>query len=241
MTATRGSVSEATPPPRAPVTVELRYRSDAALLVTYATQIVKGELTLNAPAPLRNGTPAELRLTAPASAMVLSGVVTATRADSGGRPQFATMDVKLNPPGEAIGAAVNRLAFEFRGITALVAASQAAPRAHLIRYLRAIINCRFVELDQKRLAEPGAIGNIDLALVDLDSSGPAGYELYAQLRQHAEARTAPVLALAQSERDRVRAASLGFDEALSNPPAFAELQAATLRCLGRPSLVVVGS
>jgi CheY-like chemotaxis protein len=236
----RDAASEATPPPRAPVTLDLRYRSDAALLVAYATQIVKGELTLHTPTPIRNGTHAELRLSAPASAIALSGVVSGTRADSGGRPQFATMDVKLNPPGEALGAAVDHLAFEFRGITALVAASQAAPRAHLIRYLRAIINCRFVEVDQKKLTEPGAIGNIDLALIDLDSSGPAGYELYAQLRQHGEARTAPVLALAQLERDRLRAASLGFDEALSNPPAFAELQAATLRCLAKPTLVVVG-
>jgi CheY-like chemotaxis protein len=240
VTATRDPVGEATPPPRAPITLELRYRSDVALLVSYATQIVKGELTLNTQVPIRNGTPAELRLSAPASAISLSGVVSGTRADSGGRPQFATMDVKLNPPSEAIGQAVDRLAFEFRGITALVAASQAAPRAHLIRYLRAIINCRFVEIDQKKLSEPGAVCNVDLALVDLDSSGPAGYELFAQLRQHADARTAPVLALAQLERDRARAASLGFDEALSNPPAFAELQAATLRCLAKPSLIVVG-
>ena len=27
---------------------------------------------------------------------------------------------------------------------------------------------------------------------------------------------------------------LGFDEALRNPPAFAELEAAVLRCLARP-------
>ncbi len=43
-----------------------------------------------------------------------------------------------------------------------------------------------------------------------------------------------MLALAQLERDRARAASLGFDEALTNPPAFAELQASVLRALGKP-------
>ena len=71
----------------------------------------------------------------------------------------------------------------------------------------------------------------------LDSTGAAGYELYARLREHPEAGSAPVLAVAQLERDRVRAASLGFDEALSNPPAFADLQSSVLRALGKPLTV----
>ena len=91
-----------------------------------------------------------------------------------------------------------------------------------------------IELDQRKLAEPGAIGNVDLGVIDLDSSGTLGYELYARLREHREAGSAPVLAVAQLERDRARAASLGFDEALANPPAFADLQAAALRALAKP-------
>ena len=41
------------------------------------------------------------------------------------------------------------------------------------------------------------------------------------------------------ERDRARAASLGFDEALANPPPFTELQAATLRSLAKPTRVTL--
>jgi hypothetical protein len=48
-----------------------------------------------------------------------------------------------------------------------------------------------------------------------------------------------VLAVAQLERDRARAASLGFDEALANPPAFSDLQAAALRSLAKPMRVEV--
>ena len=70
-------------------------------------------------------------------------------------------------------------------------------------------------------------------------TGAAGYELYARLREHPEAGSAPVLAVAQLERDRARAASLGFDEALSNPPAFADLQNSVLRALGKPLTVRV--
>jgi CheY-like chemotaxis protein len=226
---------------RGAVLVELSYRSDTALLVTYATHLVRGELTVQTETPLRTGTPLQIRLTAPTMSISVGGVVSLTRADSGGRPQFAAMEVSLTSPADALGEAVDRLAFGFRGIKALVAASQAAPRAHLVRYLRAIITCHVVEADQKTLAEPGAVGNVDLTVIDLDSSGPAGYDLYAQLRQHPEAGSAPVLALAQLERDRLRAAALGFDEALPNPPAFAELQAALLRVLAKPTRVTVRS
>ena len=121
----------------------------------------------------------------------------------------------------------------------LVAALQAAPRALLIRYLRSIITCDVIEIDQKRFTDPGALHDVDLTVIDLDSAGVAGYELYARLRQHAEVGSAPVLALAQMERDRARAASLGFDEALANPPPFAELQAATLRSLAKPTRVTL--
>ena len=48
-----------------------------------------------------------------------------------------------------------------------------------------------------------------------------------------------MLAVAQLERDRARAASLGFDEALANPPTFADLEAAALRCLAKPISVKV--
>jgi CheY-like chemotaxis protein len=224
---------------RTPVRIELSYRSDTALLVTYATHLVRSELTVWTETPFRTGTPLALRLTAPTMSIDVDGVVSLTRADSGGRPHFAAMEVALTSPLESLGEAVDRLAFGFRGIRALVAASQAAPRAHLTRYLRTIINCEVAEADQKKLGEPGATGNVDVTVIDLDSTGPAGYDLYAQLRQHPEVGSAPVLALAQLERDRARAASLGFDEALANPPAFAELQAGLLRALAKPTRVTV--
>jgi CheY-like chemotaxis protein len=228
-----------TPPVRPPLGVELTYRSHAALLVAYSTYLVKGQLPIETASPFGNGTPMAIRLVAPTTAINMAGVVAWSRNEAQGPGQPAGMGVTLAASAERIGAAVDKLAFEFRGITALVAASQAAPRALLIRYLKSIITCNVIELDQAKLAEPDALRNVDLAVIDLDSAGPAGYELYAHLRQHPEASSAPVLAVAQLERDRARAASLGFDEALANPPAFADLEAAALRCLARPIAVKI--
>jgi CheY-like chemotaxis protein len=235
-------------PTRAPVVrvvrMELAYRSDTALLVTYATRLVRSELTVWTELPYPPGTRLALRLKAPNTAIDVEGTVSLARADSGGRPQFAALEVALTSPLESFGDSIDRMAFGFRGVRALVAASQAAPRAHLTRYLRTIISCQVAAVDKAKLAEPGAVGPgavgpVDITVIDLDSTGPAGYELYTRLREHPDAGTAPVVGLAQLERERARAASIGFDEAIANPPAFAELQAAILRVLGKPMHVKI--
>jgi CheY-like chemotaxis protein len=213
--------------------LELTYRSDAALLVAYATHLARGQLLLDTAEQLASGANVQLRLVAPATSIALTAVVARGRGEgSGAHPSEVALTLTSRP--ESFGESVDKLAFGFRGLKALVAASQAAPRALLIRYLRSIVTCEVIEIDQRRLSEPGAICNIDLGVVDLDSTGAAGYELYARLREHNEAGSAPVLAVAQLERDRARAASLGFDEALSNPPAFADLQSSVLRALAKP-------
>ena len=216
--------------------LELTYRSDAALLVAYATHLSRGQLLLDTSERLATGANVQLLLVAPATSIALSAVVARAQGEGNGTHP-SEVALTLTSRAETFGDSVDKLAFGFRGLKALVAASQAAPRAMLIRYLRSIVTCEVIEIDQRRLSEPGAICNIDLGVVDLDSTGAAGYELYARLREHAEAGSAPVLAVAQLERDRARAASLGFDEALSNPPAFADLQASVLRALAKPLTV----
>jgi CheY-like chemotaxis protein len=215
-------------------TLELTYRSDAALLIAYATNIARGQLCVDIEERLPAGAPIQLKLVTPASSIAVNAVVTRTRGEQNGHPRAKETAVAVMPRSDGFGEAIDKLAFGFKGLKALVAASQTAPRALLMRYLRSIVTCEVVEIDQRRLAEPGAIGNVDLGVIDLDSSGTLGYELYARLREHREAGSAPVLAVAQLERDRARAASLGFDEALANPPTFADLQAAALRALTKP-------
>ena len=235
----REPIWDPTPPVRPPLGLELTYRSEAALLVAYSTYLVKGQLPIETANPFPSGTTLGIRLVTPTTSVALAGVVAWSRMEAQGPGQPAGMGVMLAASTDRIGTAIDELAFAFRGIKALVAASQAAPRAMLIRYLKSIITCEVIEVDQKKLTEPDGLCNVDLTVIDLDSSGPAGYELYARLRQHADAGSAPVLAVAQLERDRARAASLGFDEALGNPPTFADLETAALRCLAKPIAVKV--
>jgi uncharacterized protein (TIGR02266 family) len=217
-----------------PVTIELSYRSPGAFLVAYATNLVKGGLFVENAAPLAVGTPLVLRLSAPtATAIDVEAVVTWTRG-AGGPALPAGMGVAIAPIPDALGEAVDRMAFGFAGIHVLLATSEAAPRAILTRYLKSILACEIIDVDF-RGDGTAKLEGLDLAVIDLDSSGPPGFELLARLRAHARAGSAPALALAQIERDRMRALQAGFDAALANPPVFADLQAAALRCLGRPT------
>jgi CheY-like chemotaxis protein len=218
---------------RAAPVVELGYRSVGAFLIAYVTQIAKGELFVESAALPPLGTPLTLRLGAPpAITLALEGTVAWTR-EARGPGQPAGMSVSVTPPSESFGATVDRLAASFTGFRVLLGTTDAAPRAILGRYLRSILTCQVIDFEGDERAVD--LGALDLAVIDLDSSGPRGFELGARVRQIP--RAAPVLALAQLERDRAQAMRMGFEEVLANPPAFAELEAAMRRCLSRPTTI----
>jgi len=114
--------------------LELVYRSDAALLVAYSTHLARGQLLLDTTERLASGATVQLRLVAPSTSIALEGVV--ARANGAGAAHPTEVGLTLTSRAETFGDAVDQLAFGFKGLKALVAASQAAPRALLIRYLR---------------------------------------------------------------------------------------------------------
>jgi len=217
---------------RAVPVVELGYRSAGAFLVAYVSQISRGELFIESPTLPPRGTPLTLRISAPPVTMALEGTVVGTREARPG--QSPGMSVALTPPSESFGATVDRLAAGWAGFRVLLSATEAAPRAILGRYIRSILTCTVVDVDNETERSLD-LGTLDLVVVDLDSSGPRGFELGQRVRSRP--RAAPVLALAQLERDRAIASGLGFEEVLPNPPAFADLDAAVRRSLSRPMTI----
>jgi CheY-like chemotaxis protein len=217
---------------RALPVIEVGYRSAGAFLVTYATQVAKGELFIETPTWPPLGTPVALRLNVPpATTLALEGTVAFSREARPGEP--AGMAVTLTSPSESFLSLIDRLAAGFSGFRVLLGTGEAAPRAILGRYLRSIFTCTVIDLDAE--AERQDSATIDLAVIDIDSSGPRGFEAGERMRKRT--RPAPLIALAQLERDRALALKLGFDAALPNPPALAELEAAVRRCIARPVLV----
>jgi CheY-like chemotaxis protein len=214
---------------RAVPVVEIGYRTAGAFLVAYVSQISRGELFVESPTLPPRVTPLALRIAAPPATMTLEGTVVETREAKPGQPPG--VQVALAAPSDAFGATVDRLAASFAGFRVLLSTGEAAPRQILGRYLRSILTCSVIDVDAdtERTLD---LTTVDLAVIDLDSSGPRGFELGQRIRQRP--RAAPVLALAQLERDRAIASGLGFEEVLTNPPAFADLDAAARRALSRP-------
>lgn len=215
--------------------VEIGYRSVGAFLMAYVTQIAKGEMFVESAALPPLGTPIVLRLSAPPSVtMTLEGSVAWTR-ESRGPGQPGGMSITLGVQTESFGGVVDRVSASFGGYRVLLGATETAPRAILGRYLKSIMACTIVDFESEADRATLDLGSLDLAVLDLDSMGPRGFELGEKL--HLRARPAPVLGLAQLERDRATAQRLGFDEALPNPPALADLDAAVRRCLSRPATI----
>jgi CheY-like chemotaxis protein len=217
---------------RAVPIVDLGFRSAGAFLVAYVSQISRGELFIESPTLPPRGTPLALRIATPGETMTIEGTVVSTRETRPGQP--AGMAVSIGAPTSEFGATVDRLAAAFAGFRVILSTGEAAPRAILGRYLRSILTCTVVDVegDADRSLD---LATVDLAVIDLDSSGPRGYELGQRIRQRP--RAAPIVAIAQLERDRAIASSLGFEEVLPNPPAFADLDAAARRALSRPMTI----
>ena len=222
---------------RVPVALELEYRSAGAFLVAYTTNLSKGGIFIETSTPLPIGTVVAMQLHAPLTpACDVQGTVAWLRPESTGPGQPAGMGIVIDTSADQYGAVVDQIAFSFSGIHILLGTGEAAPRAILSRYLRSILACRILDVDFT--ASLGVLpDNIDLAVIDLDSSGPEGAQLIQNLRDNARTATTPIIALGQLERDRMRAHQRGADEAITNPPLFAELQSAVIRCIAKPSAV----
>lgn len=220
---------------RIPVALEIEYRSAGAFLVAYATNLSRGGLFLETGTPLPVGTRIGLRLRAPdATAIDLTGIVAWVRPASVSEGHAPGMGIEFETPESAYGPVVDQIAARFAGIKILVATGEPAPRALLHRYLRSILACEILESEEGR-PFPAAAKKLDLVVVDMDSSGARAAEILSALR--AESRSIPIIALAQNDADRRRAASLGADETVPSPPTFGDLQAAVIRTLSRPSAV----
>jgi uncharacterized protein (TIGR02266 family) len=222
---------------RVPVALELEYRSAGAFLVAYTTNLSKGGIFIETSTPLPIGTVVAMQLHAPLTpACDVQGTVAWLRPESTGPGQPAGMGIVIDTAADQYGAVVDQIAFSFSGIHILLGTGEAAPRAILSRYLRSILACQIIDVDFT--ASLGVLpDNIDLAVIDLDSSGPEGAQLIQNLRANARTATTPIIALGQLERDRMRAHQRGADEAITNPPLFAELQSAVIRCIAKPTKV----
>lgn len=223
--------------PAVPSSLNLRYRSAGSFLVAYARHLSRGELFIETSRPWPLGTRVELRLHTPAGApLEVAATVIWARPSAIGPGQPAGMGLALASAIEAHGATIDTLASLFMGTRILLGSADPTSRAVIGRYLRSIVTCEIAEAD---FFGANHDASLDLALVDLDSTGEAGPALVRSLKEDPRTADVSVIALAQSEHDRALAAQMGADEVLPNPPPFSDLHGAVVHGLSRP--IITGS
>lgn len=226
-------------PPARPLVLELRYRSVGSFLCAYSSKMARGEVFLETERPLPLGTRLTLRLVVPGvTPLQLDGKIGWTRSVALGPGQPPGMGIGLTSSIEAYGAAIDDVASRYAGIRILVIGGNDASRAVLARYLRSVLACDILEkalpLELGAALVPSEHADVDLAVVDLDGEREDAISAIRTLRSRQATADLPIIALAQMERDRARAATLGTTEVLAAPPLFTEVQASVLHALSAP-------
>ncbi|HEY2904046.1 MAG TPA: hypothetical protein VGL59_25890 [Polyangia bacterium] len=226
-------------PTPAPLTFDLEFRSAGSFLLAYANHLAAGGLFLEVSVPPISDPAVVMFLRVPGQAPIeLAGQIAWAREHAAGPGQPPGVAIDILTPADNYGAIVDDLAHHFHGVRVLLGTGEPAPRAILSRYLKSIMACEIVEVDYRQAPErQNAV--VDLAMVDLDSSGAHGDDLVRRLAAGSDTRASPIIALAQLERDRIRAQQLGAHEALANPPQFPDLQASVVRCVTRPVRILI--
>jgi CheY-like chemotaxis protein/Tfp pilus assembly protein PilZ len=239
--------------------LDLHYRSAKAFLLAYASQLSMGELFLETPNPWPLATPLKLRLhvngVGDLPPFELSGAVAWTRPGPIGPGQPAGMGISLLSTIDGGGERIDALVGRYTRTKIWVATTDSAGRAILGRYLQSLMTCEILadgpvthprgELASPQTSRGATDGGLhhsvdaatatDLVIIDFDAPGVTSIDsMIHDLKNHELSSGAPIVVLAQSERDRTRAAALGVDEILPNPPSLQELQSAVMHLLSRP-------
>lgn len=221
---------------RAPGRLAVEFRSPSALLVAYSVNLSRGGMFLQCETELPpEGAELELSIKLPTHEVIsLTGVVAWHReAAEGTEPrgvgvQFDAIDAEL-------GAVVDALVLDYKGIRILVQCADDRDRKALLRRLKSIISTSeviFATNDDE--AKDVLTADIDLLIVDADEDERGAIET----ANYASATFAtPTIVLAQRPTLRELMLEQGAANVLGNPPNGAALRKSVLLLLSTPSSV----
>lgn len=220
---------------RAPLSLEVHYRTQGSFLVSYSLNLSKGGLFLETQDLLPVGTELTVRFTIPGADQVvetLAKVMWVRRAtsDDGLPPGLGLQFDRLE---ESIGKIIDRLVQDFTGVQLMALADDQAALHRLTRYLQSILTCKVVQAAASEILLAGFSTRIDLTLLDLDSSGDSGLMLIEMACKQTDPAI-PVIALSREPTKKTLALREGAAAVLDNPPAYEQLRHSVLAVLGKP-------
>lgn len=220
---------------RAPLTMEVRYRTTGSFLVSYSLNLSMGGLFLETDHLMPTGSAVCVCFTVPGLAETIESharvVWVRERDNAEGLPpglglQFESLE-------ERIGDLVDALVRDFGGMVVMAVAAEISSMERLSRYLRNIVACDVVDATPREVVELGFERHPDMILIDLDSSGLMGLDVVRRAQQSHP--VIPVVALASGRWIADQAQDMNVTAIVDNPPAFDDLRRSVLDTLARPS------
>jgi uncharacterized protein (TIGR02266 family) len=219
---------------RAPLSLEVSYRTKGSFLVSYSLNLSKGGLFLETQELLPVGTSLRVSFRVPgaldpietdATVMWVRREVSEDGLPPGLGLQFEALE-------ERLGAVIDGLVQDFAGVRILAVANDNPTQERLGRQIRAILTAEVTQATAAQIVIEGFGGRADLALLDLDASGGEGVTAIRRLREPA-GPPLPVLAISRDAELRAAAAAAGA-EAMESPPPYELLRARVLDLVGKP-------
>lgn len=162
---------------RADIVLELQYRNEGHLLVSYCTNLSRGGLFVPCSDPWPPGTPVQVRLSLPGEpvALPIAAEVRWTRyhEDREGPPG---MGLRFQAIDRFLGERIDHIVSDFRPQRVVVASNNVAVRSHVAAQVRVLVRC---ETDLRSI-DPAIVRELataDLVIVDLDHAGNEGVTL----------------------------------------------------------------
>lgn len=222
---------------RAPVTLEVRYRTTGSFLVSYSINLSVGGLLLETTEPsLLVGATLLVRFTVPGAGEVVETQARVVWVREPTEPGARRgLGLQFEGLEQRMGLLIDRLVRRFEGLTLVAVAARGVPLERLSRYLRSALACSVVQVASDALGELAlSVGgrSVDLLAVDLDSTGPAGVAALNWARSLSPRIPAVVVA---DHPEAVAAAEL--DDAatvIRGPLSFDKVRRCVLDVLSRP-------
>jgi uncharacterized protein (TIGR02266 family) len=220
---------------RAPLSLEVHYRTRGSFLVSYSLNLSKGGLFLETQDFLPVGTRLRVRFRVPGAEDLI---------ETGATVMWVRREVSEDglPPGlgiqfdgleEGLGAVIDRMVEDFAGVRIMAIANDTPTQERLGRQIRSILTAEVTQATAAQIVIEGFTGRADLALIDLDASGGEGVPAIARIRE-AAGPPLPVVALSRDAGQRTAALAAGAELALESPPPYELLRARVLELVGKP-------
>jgi len=220
--------------PRLPYAVQVQFRTASSFLVAYSVNLSRGGMFVETEADIPAGSPLTVELAVPGIGTTqLQGIAVWRRGREDASAGPPGIGVELADVAPQLGAVIDKLASNFRGVQVLVLSGDRQDRTTLARSIKSIFStAEITQAVDAQTATRVLTHEVDVAIVDVD------FDLEGALTtiRTAKAQQPPVptIAITSNANYRERAVEAGCDELLANPPPFADLQVVLVRALGKP-------